>query len=279
MQLEIFKRKVKNYENENIFISFSGGLSSAYLLIKFVKENPNNNFLVCFANTGDENEKTLQFIENVSRYYNIKIYWLEAYISPIKGKGVFPVMVNYKTASRDATPLIEQSKKYGAAGISAPHCTRDLKVGIMHKFAKHYFKGEDYITLQGIRYDETTRINWKKAKDNNWIYPLAEWGVTKVMVNIFWTKHEIEHGFTLGLKEEEGNCNLCFKKSDRKLIKLIRDKPCLVLTRITMDLLSSNDKHDMYRGNRDIFDLLEIANDQTQQIKSLSAFGGECFCS
>jgi len=263
----------------NIFISFSGGESSALLLLRCLDQYKQDNILVCFANTGDEDEETLKFVKKTQDFYFIKIYWLEAYVSPLKGKGVMPVIVDFETASRDGKPLLDQAAKLGKSAITSPHCTRDLKVIIMHKFAKAYFRGEGYTTMQGIRFDEPTRINWHTAKEKGWDYPLARWRITKPYVNNFWKRHEKEKGFRLNLKPNEGNCRLCFKKSEKKLIELIRAKPCLVLFRMTMELVTENDKHDMYRKNRSIFDLLEIAKDKEVKSGQLDLFGGACFCS
>lgn len=266
-------------KKQNIFISFSGGESSAYLLLRVLRTYSKDqyNILVCFANTGDENEETLRFVYRMQIYYDIDIVWLEAYISPIKGRGVMPIVVNFKTCSRDGKPLLDQSSKLGHCAISVPHCTRDLKVRTMHKYIKSVF-GNNYTTLQGIRYDEQSRINWQKAQVNDWDYPLARWGVTKDTIRTFWGKHKDIHGFRLDLKEHQGNCNLCFKKSDKKLIQTIREKPCLLIFRFTLELVSANDNHDQYRGSKTTMDLLELARD-SKDINKLSDFGGQCFCS
>lgn len=263
----------------NIFVSFSGGESSAFLLLEIIKRYDARfyNILVCFANVGDEHEETLRFVFNIQNYYDVNITWLEAYVSPIIGKGVMPIVVDYETTSRDGKPMLDQSEKLGQCAISATHCTRDLKIRTMHKHSKLVL-GNLYTTMQGIRADETSRINWKSAKEKNWDYPLARWGVTKPIINNFWSQHEEEHGFRLNLKEHQGNCNLCFKKSDSKLVKLLREQPCLYIFRKTLELVSKNDKHDAYRGHRDIDDILKLAKSNTKQ-DQLSLFGGQCFCS
>lgn len=281
-QLSLFaEQEIKETERypkgSNVLISFSGGESSAFLLLRFISLNPHCNILVIFANTGDENEETYNFVNKLEKHYNVFVFWLEAYVSPVKNVGVYPVVVDYKTADREGTPLLDQSEKYGHCAIKAPHCNRDLKVAIIHKFAKEYFNGESYTTFQGIRHDEQTRINWKKAKEKNWDYPLARWGITKPYILQFWKEHKKRIGFRLELKEHEGNCNLCFKKSQRKLIKLIREKPCLILFRITLELVSKTDKHDQYRGNLTALDLLDLAKGETKE-SECSDFGSGCFC-
>lgn len=281
-QLTLFKQKEEKdiySKDDKILFSFSGGLSSATLLLEFLEKNKEigAEILVVFANTGDEHENTLKFINDIELNYGIKIYWIEAYVPKEKGKAPTPIIVDYDTASRDGKPLLDQSEKYGHCALTAPHCTRDLKVGIIHKFARSYFGNSDYWTFQGLRYDEQRRINWNTAKEKKWDYPLSRWGVTKPYVNSKWRKHKKEQGFTLDIEEHQGNCNLCFKKSDRKLVKLIREKPCLIIFRITLELVSCTDKHDQYRQNRTAMDILELAK-SGDKIDDFSDFGLSCFC-
>ena len=83
---------------------------------------------------------------------------------------------------------------------------------------KHHMGWSDYKTAIGIRYDERKRINWETAKRENYIYPLATTHrVNEMMVRKFWDKQ----CFDLNLKDYQGNCDFCWKKSDRKLITLI----------------------------------------------------------
>ena len=58
-------------EKENYQISFSGGRTSAYMT-KLLLDNFSDkyNFIVTFANTGMEHEKTLEFIHNCDLNFN-----------------------------------------------------------------------------------------------------------------------------------------------------------------------------------------------------------------
>jgi hypothetical protein len=268
----------------NILISFSFGESSAFMTIKLWERYKNRNdvnVLVCFANTGKEREETLEFGKRVQEHYDIPVFWLEAYVSPVMGKGVMPVIVDFDTASRDGKPMFDQAEKLGNCGISTTHCTRDLKTRTIMKFAKAYFNGEPYENLQGIRFDEQSRIDWESAKEKNWDYPLAsdkELISYKSGIRTFWRRHKKQHGWRLDLKPYEGNCDLCFKKSDRKLIQSIRDRPCSVIAWKTMELISSTDEFDMYRQHRTIDDLLELAKEDIPP-DLFSDFGGACLCS
>ena len=57
------------------------------------------------------------------------------------------------------------------------------------------------------------------GKRTDQIYPLiTEWPHDKQDVNTFWE----EQPFTLELKEYQGNCRWCWKKSDPKLVKMAK---------------------------------------------------------
>ena len=55
---------------------------------------------------------------------------------------------------------------------------------------------------------------------NLW-YPLFAWGYDKQDVNDFWENMP----FTLNLEEHQGNCETCWKKSDKKLWLLAVEEP------------------------------------------------------
>ena len=81
------------------------------------------------------------------------------------------------------------------------------------------FKKKNYKLALGIRSDEPKRLDWVKAKKENILY-LAELGnVNKYDVNKFWAGQP----FDLEVKSYEGNCILCWKKSDRKLFTIIQE--------------------------------------------------------
>lgn len=65
---------------EPLFIGMSGGRTSAYQLWRFLQnfggELPGKR-VVGFANTGDEDERTLRFVKRVGDEWGVKIHWLE----------------------------------------------------------------------------------------------------------------------------------------------------------------------------------------------------------
>ena len=64
---------------EPTVISFSGGRTSGYMLYKVLEANNGlpDNALVCFSNTGKEDEKTLEFVRDCEKNWNVPITWIE----------------------------------------------------------------------------------------------------------------------------------------------------------------------------------------------------------
>ncbi|WP_338815171.1 phosphoadenosine phosphosulfate reductase family protein [Bernardetia sp. Wsw4-3y2] len=205
----------------NLLISFSGGRTSA-LMTKLILSLPTYqdfNIVTVFANTGKEKEETLLFVEKCNKEFNLNLFWLEAKVNPIKGKGTSYIITDFEKASRKGEPFEAVIKKYGLPSKLVRHCTRELKQTTINKFAKDYFKGEPYKTAIGIRADESHRIK----QDSNFIYPLFDFGITEKQVRQFW---ELQ-SFDLELKDYEGNCDLCFLKSKRKRMTILKENPLL----------------------------------------------------
>lgn len=209
----------------NLFISFSGGKTSAYMTHKILSSDYVNNYdkiVVVFANTGQEHEKTLEFVNNCDKFLNFNTVWIEADISQEKGVGVRPKIVNYKTASRDGKPFEDACAKYGIPNMISPQCTARLKTDPMHYYIKSVLNwGKNYETAIGIREDEKRRVS-KNATENKIVYPLIDWFPSdKIDVNSFWE----EMPFTLEIKEHQGNCVWCWKKSIKKHFMLLNENP------------------------------------------------------
>jgi len=206
-------------DDKPIFVSFSAGETSGDMLLRlWAKYSGKRKIIVLFANTGQEDEKTLQFAHNIETYYKIPIIWVEAVINPVYGKGVTHRVVDFYTAKRHTdpdTPMEELIKKLGIPNKDQLHCTRDLKTRPMEHYLKtHGF--EDFHTVVGIRADELNRV----TSDQLFYEPFAS-GVTKPMVNARWEQRP----FRLGLKGYQGNCRWCHKKTLRKHLTLINEDP------------------------------------------------------
>lgn len=206
-----------------ILVAVSGGRTSgmlAYLIKLKFAESCDVAFV--FANTSREHPKTYEFVNSLDRYFNLGINWIESLVHHGQRRSCTFTLTNYEDAKTDGSVYREVIKKYGIPNKKFPHCTRELKTNPMRAFAKEHLGWIDYEVAIGYRADEPKRINWDKAEKANprqW-YLLAELGVTKKDVALFWRNQS----FDLGLADYEGNCRLCFKKSKRKILtQLISD--------------------------------------------------------
>ena len=210
---------------KNLFISFSGGETSAFMTIWILNNirDQYNDVVVIFANTGQENEETLLFVQWVSDHFGIPVIWVEAVVNPEKRKGTTHKVVDFKTANRIGDPFEDVIKKYGIPNASYLHCTRELKQQPMYSYVKRVLewkKGEFDVAI-GIRGDEIDRMD-AKYEEKNFIYPLISMiPASKPMVNEWWAKQPRR----LRLKGYQGNCKWCWKKSLRKHLTIHSEHP------------------------------------------------------
>lgn len=204
---------------KNLLVSFSGGETSAYM-IDFIKRNLSYDRIeYVFANTGLEHEKTLEFVQKVADYHQIKVHWIESvtYLDERKSCGF--KLVDFETASRNGEPFEAAIQKYGIPNVTFPHCSRTLKKEAIESFAKNHLNWKDNHFAIGIRADEWDRAS-STAKKQRLIYPLID-SITKPMVNQYWDKMP----FRLEIPSYVGNCTACWKKTDRKLVQVAIEEP------------------------------------------------------
>jgi 3'-phosphoadenosine 5'-phosphosulfate sulfotransferase (PAPS reductase)/FAD synthetase len=201
--------------------------------------------VVCFANTGKEEEATLRFVRDCQRYWAVPIHWLE-YRLDAPGFAE----VDFDRASREGEPfeLAIRHRRYLPNPITR-FCTSELKIRTMHK----YLRGlgwEEWDQCIGIRADEERRVakirnrgRSTETKAEEMVMPLADARVTVGEVREFWK----EQAFDLGLKEVNGrtfagNCDLCFLKPPRQRLALIRERPERAVWWIRMEQLALSDR-------------------------------------
>lgn len=201
-----------------ICVSFSGGKTSAYMADFIRRSCPDDKIVYVFANTGEEHQKTYEFIEQCSQHFDIEIITVEAVI-PERGKSSYRT-VPLNKCSRDGSLFESVVKRYGITNQGFPSCTRELKTQPIHAFCKDYFGGVDYETAIGIRADEIDRVNPNFDKRRLW-YPLAWNGISKEIINEFWR----DQPFTLEIPGYLGNCVWCWKKAFSKHMKIIKEIP------------------------------------------------------
>lgn len=242
---------------KKLLVSFSGGQTSAYMT-KWCLDNLSDKYeiVVVFANTGKEREETLQFVHECDKRFHFNTVWVESVVNPQKRKGTSFKIVTFETASRKGEPFEEVIWKYGIPNVAFLHCTRELKTRPIHKYIKS-IGWKDYYTAIGIRIDEVDRVN-SNYKKEKFVYPFVSMlPTTKLDVNRFW----LQQDFRLQLKGYEGNCDLCFKKSDRKLLTILKDNPDAATWWHLMATKYGKEQYNFYRKNRSIIDLLKKSRD------------------
>lgn len=270
-------------------ISFSGGRTSAYMLWRVLQSNDGlpSEAVVCFANTGKEDEATLEFVRDCERNWDVPIVWLE-YQTEQPGFRV----VSFETASRDGEPFesIIRKRQYLPNPVTR-FCTSELKIRPMHKYLRSMcwdkqFDGWDQMI--GIRADEQRRVSKIRARGHStettkdtMCLPLADAGVTVETIDAFWKAQP----FTLNLPTYKGrtlagNCDLCYLKPQSQVQSLIAEKPERAFFWIRMEALGIASKPSGARFRSDRPSYAEMLKYSQQQDDLFD--GGEepmaCFC-
>lgn len=216
--------------------SLSGGRTSGRMLhdwLTFMGGLPSNSSVV-FCNTGKEDDRTLDFLDEMSRRWNVPIIWLEYTRVPARSidTSIFPTKrraqyverqaerdetthwfreVSYESAHRNGQPnspfdeLLEWMSVLPNPRVRS--CSAQLKSRTMARYlwSKRIYEFTSYI---GYRSDETDRaVELLKSRD---LLP----------GNTF-----AQQPFDLRLEQFEGNCDLCFMKSVPKRLEIIRRNP------------------------------------------------------
>jgi len=267
--------------------TFSGGRTSAFmgLMLKDLPKYKDFEKVFIFANTGRELPQTLDFINKCDKEWNLNIVWLEANVINEKGVGTTFKIVDYKTANRNGQPFEDMLKKYPLPNNMASNCTRELKQRPIDKFVKS-LGYDEVITAMGIRYDERHRESNNAIKDKI-VYPLIyDIKVDNKFIRNWWDRQS----FDLQLKDYEGNCDLCFKKSLKKRLTIIQQNPETAEWWLKMEQDYSSEEIPRFdlRTNKSIEQLIEIARRPFRKAQDLHEldkqqiemfdFETDCFC-
>lgn len=267
-------------------VLFSGGRTSAFLA-KYIKENPRyKNCIFVFMNTGKENEETLIFADKCDKEFDLNLVYLEALINNEKGKGTSYKVVDFKSASRKGEPFEAMLSKYPLPNNMASNCTRELKQRPIDSYLRENFKEYDIVKIIGIRSDESYRKS-NNAEKERVIYPLCdEIKVDSKFIRSWWDKQS----FDLQLKDYQGNCDLCFKKSLKKRLTIIKESPEKAKWWLEMEQKYSSEETPRFdlRTNKSIEQLVEMAkrpftkaedlHELSKQQCDLFDFDSDCFC-
>ncbi len=229
-----------------LLVTISGGRTSGYMAIKLWKKYKHlYDMRFVFSNTGQEHEKTLEFVHNIQTIFKIPIIWIESKVNE-EGKSSTYRIVNFNNASRKGEPFEAVIKKYGLPNQNYPHCTRELKINPMKALSKDLGCTEQAL---GIRNDELQRYKPRPG----FIYPLIEMFQTdKNTILKWWSKQS----FNLDIPEHLGNCTWCYKKSDKKLQILKNQHPEVFKFPLKMELKYKSDRL-IFRGHRTTKNVLD----------------------
>ncbi len=210
-------------------ISFSGGRTSAFMLHEILRAYDGQlppDVVVAFANTGKEREETLRFVAECAYHWGVCIRWVEFLAARGPHHERF-VEVDLHTAARNGEPFERLIELRGRLPNPLQRfCSRELKVEPIKAFCQS-LGWDRWTNVIGLRHDEGHRLLKKYAENDTgghrWksVMPLDKARVTKRDVMAFWS----QQNFDLGLQPHEGNCDLCFLKSEGKLRAIIRDNP------------------------------------------------------
>jgi len=283
--------KLKN--NKNIFCSVSAGYSSVMMAIKIKEWFPNHNIIYAMANTSKEHEESLIFMNQCNKHYNINMKWIEAGFNE-KGVGVDFNIVKYENLKTKGEIFEQGIKKLGIPSNINKWCNRDMKLRPLKKYADSVFGLNNYSIAVGLRIDEMDRVR-KDYKENNVFYPLMDKKIDKRERNRFWKDQPIK----INIPAYKGNCDMCFEKSNRKLMTIIKQEPhkaewwdnmiqkygnVLIQDKPSYnDLLKQNNGMSFYRKYKTIEDLVKMAeqpfniyNDEYIYENDLFDLEGEC---
>jgi 3'-phosphoadenosine 5'-phosphosulfate sulfotransferase (PAPS reductase)/FAD synthetase len=226
-------------------ISFSGGRTSAYMLWRVLQSNGGKlpaDALVCFANTGKEEEATLRFVRDCGERWSVPIAWLEYVDAEPRFK-----VVDFETAARNGEPFeaLIRKRQYLPNPVSR-FCTSELKIRTMHRHLRASVAWPEWDQMIGIRADEQRRVSKIRArgtstetKDETMCMPLADAGISVQDVGTFWASQDFNlelathNGRTLA-----GNCDLCFLKPPLQRASLIAERPSRATWWIGMEALA-----------------------------------------
>jgi 3'-phosphoadenosine 5'-phosphosulfate sulfotransferase (PAPS reductase)/FAD synthetase len=275
-------------------ISFSGGRTSAYMLWRVLQANGGlpSDAVVCFANTGKEDEATMRFVRECSVRWSVPITWVE-----YRNDEAMFAVVDYATASRDGEPFeaIIRKRNYLPNPVTR-FCTSELKIRTMHKWLRANWQAlgwdahdMEWNQMIGIRADESRRVSKIRARGHStettkesMLMPLADAGVTLADIEAFWAAQPFGLELpTFSGRTLAGNCDLCFLKPAAQVASLIAEKPERATFWIRMEALALASKPSgaVFRSDRPSYAaMLQMAQDQQDFIGHADEEAIACFC-
>lgn len=275
-------------------ISFSGGRTSAYMLWRVLMSHDGQlpkDAVVCFANTGREDEATLRFVRDCGEHWKVPITWLEFQQEEPQFK-----VVSFETASRNGEPFeaVIRKRNYLPNPVTR-FCTSELKIRTMHKWLRANWQAlgwdaEDmeWDQMIGIRSDEQRRVSKIRARGHStettketMRMPLADAQVTLNEIDQFWSMQKFKLELpTVNGRTLAGNCDLCFLKPANQVFTLIKEKPERAVWWARMEALelSSKPSGAVFRSDRPSYAEMASFAESQGDLFDKDEPGIACFC-
>lgn len=209
-------------------IAFSGGRTSGYMLKHIIDAHGElpSDVHVMFANTGQEHENTLNFVQECAERWRVPVTWVE-FDPEAEHK---TRIVNHNSASRNGEPLkaaIETRPTPHLFNRQSRYCTTTTKQRRMGKVMHHWFGYDHWTSVLGIRHDEPRRVASNRARSGrdreDVELPLDDAGVVNDHVLDWWERQPFRLELpTVGGDTLDGNCRLCCLKAEWKLLWALR---------------------------------------------------------
>lgn len=250
--------------------------------------------VVCFANTGKEDEATLRFVRDCGERWGVSIVWLE-YQQADDASNRWRV-VDFDSASRNGEPFeaVIRQRNYLPNPVTR-FCTSELKIRVMHKWLRANWQslGWDAEDLEwdqmiGIRADEHRRVAKIRARGHStetvketMLLPLADAGVTLADIDAFWQAQPFGLELpTINGRTLAGNCDLCFLKAANQVQTLIAQKPerAIWWARMEALALASKPSGAVFRSDRPSYaEMLKFTKEQ-RDLFDPNEEAIPCFC-
>lgn len=209
----------------------SGGKTSALLAYLYLLFGVGD-IAYAFANTGREATGTYTFVKRLSDHIPLQCYEVR---KPMElGEG--PSRMTFEEVPIDRLDTTGKPLRYvwesladyrrivKGVGPIGPNpvmrlCTSYGKIKMLDHVAMS-MGWESWSAAIGLRADEPRRVARLTARDTalkSSIAPLAQMGITRCMVDLFWEEQE----FNLDIAPHEGNCTLCFLKDEADLAEIL----------------------------------------------------------
>jgi len=253
-----------------LIVLISGGRSSAMMARHIQTSEKYKDFekLYVFCNTGQERPQTIDFLKDIVKYWNIPLNIIEGVYSDETGVGVKSKLVDFETLDMtgrvfsEAIGQLNKHKWTGVPNTATPYCSDYLKTLVSHDFARKIFGTTKYIKAIGYRKEDMPKrvTLYELKEDKKRIATLLtdfEQPIGQRELNIFFENEP----FKLEIHSKLGNCELCWKKSEKNLIESIQFG-----TRFIDWHKQHEEKYGnmFFRNNLSITDLVKMAESGTQ---------------